>query len=195
MFFDPSGVTFADIRHFHDPSPDTCGWHGVYQVESAYVAKAFKKRISPPCRTPREAARYAAAWWAGVYGPTWPLIFRGRKAEGWHVLRCPSGEGYRVLASVVPTPGLCSFHPTGSWYLRPFRDKIAASPKRGNVPDFLTAPDAKAGYRQWVWQTFGLFSARAGYYVRRWAMEAAPTPEDEPVKLTRSRQVPVLVGR
>ena len=64
MFYDYRSSTFADIKHLETADPDSeTGYRGVYKVAGSYHAKAFKKRVSPVCNSPREAARYAAAWW------------------------------------------------------------------------------------------------------------------------------------
>jgi len=174
MFYDYRSSTFADIKHLETSDPDSeTGYRGVYKVAGSYHAKAFKKRVSPVCNSPREAARYAAAWWKGIYGANWPAIFRGRGERGWVMIRDPNG--WRLLVSVAHTPGLLGFHRPGMFYIR--RDKRGrfASMPRGDTPDYTTPGECLQAYNRWAWGTFGLFLPMAGYYLRR--SIAPPVPE------------------
>lgn len=191
MFFfavaDPRRITSADTRVLEIADPDSTGYFGVEPTptESGFRAKAYKHQISPPCRTPRDAARYEAAWWKEAYGDQWPSVFRARKASGWRILYDRRGGGYRLMVNVIPTPGLFRFHPPGPWYLVPaskgVRRYVVASPGPSREPDYLTRGEAMSAYRAWLWQTFGIFGEYAGLYVRRMAMPPVNDDDEEQV--------------
>lgn len=168
MFFaNPAICTSADLNVLSNPSPDSASpFFGVFPHRNGWYADFFHMRLSPYCESPRLAARHAAAWWRTVYGDAWATVFRGRKSDGWQVLKDAGGDGYRVLVWVVETPGLAIFHRPGVWYLRPKGEDIIAA-HRGTVPDWLTAGEARDAYRRWVWQTFGIFSPYAGIFLKR----------------------------
>lgn len=165
------------------------GYFGVYPARDGWVAKAFKRRISPVCATPTQAAAYAVHFWKTLYGDDWAAVFHGRKAEGWTII--PSPGGYRVLVNIVRTPGLVQLHPPGSWYVVPVpppppnsrplkrrrkrnRDRFVSTAERSPGADYDTVADAKAALREWKRARFGLFASCVGLWLRRRSFKCAP---------------------
>lgn len=183
-----AAVTYAELQVFHDPSPDGSGYSGVeVRHNGSFRAKAFKELVSPDCRHPSDAARWAVAWWKSVYGEAWPQIYRARKIAACRPLRDKYGGGYRFVVRVVRTPGLPARHAPGLWWLKGSK----TSGVRSRLPDYETRAEALDDCRTWAARTFG---GLARLYLRSTEMPGfrghrahagRPAGSHEPAKMTQ----------
>jgi hypothetical protein len=147
------------------------GYQGVYPKRRKWAAKAFRKKYIGTFPNPREAARAVVRAWYRTYGPDWPTVFEGRHRVAWQVSPTRSA-GPSTAAKYDPetrqwyTVEL----PRGGYLVRvwEFGSRRVVFPHLSRCSCFADRESGIAGYRQWAYQTHGMFAP----IVLRW--KAAP---------------------
>jgi hypothetical protein len=150
------------------------GYHGVYPHRRGWIPKAFKIQVGPVQPTANEAAKLLARWWHEQFGPEWPKFFAMRKRQAHQFICTPAG--YWIIRI---------------WMLGSMQ---VCCDRKGKTLKFKTREAASKGFDDWKRDTFGLFSTKSSYWIRRKAFDDAGSPLNTNSKDNLKNRVVSLFG-